>query len=379
MKASVKLFGKFTASLCFVVAFISFLILARDIFDTTVSISVIRRFVSSCGIAVFLMIGGVLFYYCQDRAKRNRRVLNYTVFAVFFFYLFQLVLLLFLDQQYRDLHNELSTYEYFLAHHNFVPFATIKNYFQAYRYNNEYLNLLITNVVGNLIAFIPFGLIVPFLSPALRNIKRFVGVLLLSLVLVEGMQIVLNVGSFDVDDIILNFIGGFLAYLLFLFVLKMRRYWQKTRTLKSYLEIKDLDVIEKWQAYLAEHGDENVKLSYLGISAQEEELIIGGKKSAFSSPYNSFNDKKLMPLVGEYTLLSRKKKYITIVKTTEVRLLPYEQITKRLIQQDGYENKKTWESVFKQKYHETCKEKFHPKVTVVFEFFEEVVTLRKGS
>ena len=374
-----KLFGKFTASLCFIVAFIFFLILARDIFDATVSISVMRRFISSCGIAVLLMSGGVLFYYSQERTVRNRRVLNYTVFAIFFFYLFQLVLLLFLDQQYRDLHNELSIYEYFLAHHNFIPFATIRNYFQAYQFNNDYLNLLLTNVGGNLIAFIPFGLLVPFLSPALREIRRYCGVLFLSLVLVEGMQIALNVGSFDVDDIILNFIGGILAYFLFMVVIKARHFWQRKRALKSYMEINDPEVIAKWQAYLDVHDSEDIKLSYLNISPLEESLIVGGKKCTFSSPYDSYDAKKLMPLVGEYTLLSRKKKYITIIKTTEVRLLPFEQITKRLAQQDGFETKKDWELNFKQKYHETCKGKFHPKVTVVFEFFEEVIALRKGN
>lgn len=73
--------------------------------------------------------------------------------------------------------------------------------------------LFYRNVIGNIALFIPFGFFTSFYLKLEK--KRFVIFLtmLVSLV-IEFIQ--LNIGrAFDVDDIILNVVGGFLGYLIY--------------------------------------------------------------------------------------------------------------------------------------------------------------------
>ena len=72
------------------------------------------------------------------------------------------------------------------------------------------------NLLGNIVAFIPYGMLLPLLA---HNQRKFYRVVLLSFdfsLLVELVQLVSKVGSFDVDDLILNTIGGAIGYVGFL-------------------------------------------------------------------------------------------------------------------------------------------------------------------
>ena len=85
---------------------------------------------------------------------------------------------------------------------------------------------VILNLAGNVVGFMPFGLLLPVF---LRNARSFWKVTLLSFeisALVEFSQLIFHVGCFDVDDMILNTLGGFLGYLLFAVVYRLgRNYW----------------------------------------------------------------------------------------------------------------------------------------------------------
>jgi len=100
--------------------------------------------------------------------------------------------------------------------YNLVPFSTISRYIN-YRQNFGELNF-ITNIYGNILAFIPFGYFLFKLQKNKHVLIGFLLPLLLSLA-IEISQYILSVGSFDVDDIILNTFGGFMTYLL-LFIMK---------------------------------------------------------------------------------------------------------------------------------------------------------------
>ena len=76
-------------------------------------------------------------------------------------------------------------------------------------------NLFLWNVVGNILVFVPFGMFLPRLFRRCKNIL-FVTLLSLELsLIVEVIQLVSRVGSFDVDDLLLNTIGGMLGYLIY--------------------------------------------------------------------------------------------------------------------------------------------------------------------
>lgn len=68
---------------------------------------------------------------------------------------------------------------------------------------------------GNIVAFIPFGILIPLLYRI--NFIRFITLFIMSIVLIEVIQGLTLLGSFDVNDVIQNSLGavvGFGAYKL---------------------------------------------------------------------------------------------------------------------------------------------------------------------
>ena len=113
------------------------------------------------------------------------------------------------------------TYEERSYLYNLVPFKEI-NRFWTYREELGFAAVF-TNIAGNVLCFIPFGAILPVLSRVARN---FFVMLMISFefsLLVECVQLISRVGSFDVDDLMLNTLGGVLGFLLFTVCNRIRR------------------------------------------------------------------------------------------------------------------------------------------------------------
>jgi glycopeptide antibiotics resistance protein len=92
---------------------------------------------------------------------------------------------------------------------NFIPFKTIIFYLFLADIN---LNIRIQNLAGNFIGFIPLGFILPLLWNKFSNLKViFITTFSLSLTY-EVLQLIIGLGSFDIDDLILNTLGGALGF-----------------------------------------------------------------------------------------------------------------------------------------------------------------------
>ena len=144
-------------------------------------------------------------------AKRIRRVSS----LLFAAYLVLLFYVLFFSEGYGRTMEERS-YSY-----NLVLFQEIKR-FWLYRDQVGFWAMFL-NIYGNVICFLPFGAILPVLY---RRCRYLLVLALLSFefsLLVETVQVVTKVGSFDVDDLFLNTLGGILGYLIF----KFCNYWRK--------------------------------------------------------------------------------------------------------------------------------------------------------
>lgn len=95
---------------------------------------------------------------------------------------------------------------------NFTPFKTIRMYIDYSYMLNSFENL-----VGNIVVFIPFGLLFPYVHRRGSSFPvMFLNVLLLVLG-IEIFQMFSAFGVFDVDDILLNCIGAVIGYLGYLF------------------------------------------------------------------------------------------------------------------------------------------------------------------
>lgn len=120
------------------------------------------------------------------------------------------------------------TFEGRTYHYNLVLFKEIKR-FLTYR-ESLGVTAVMLNLVGNIAAFIPFG----FFWPVIRNkCRSFFYMVLFSFefsLIVETIQLVSKVGSFDVDDMLLNTLGGAIGYLVFTVLNWMRRnYYAKKK------------------------------------------------------------------------------------------------------------------------------------------------------
>lgn len=97
-----------------------------------------------------------------------------------------------------------------VMHYNLEPFREIKRclvHYKAIGWQSAALNL-----GGNIVGFLPFGFFLPLLS---EKERRLLMVVLLTFELsltVEVIQLFTGVGSFDVDDLMLNTLGGMLGY-----------------------------------------------------------------------------------------------------------------------------------------------------------------------
>lgn len=95
--------------------------------------------------------------------------------------------------------------------YNLIPFATIKQYISL---SNHFPVLLrVINLLGNIILFIPIGILLPLLNKRLLHFTPFLVVTVTILIMVEVIQLVTRVGSLDVDDIILNTVGAWIGIL----------------------------------------------------------------------------------------------------------------------------------------------------------------------
>lgn len=79
------------------------------------------------------------------------------------------------------------------------------------------------NLGGNILGFVPFGFCMPLLDRKHRSWYVIVLESTFFSVCIETIQLVSRVGSCDVDDVILNTLGGLLGYLMFRAALKIRR------------------------------------------------------------------------------------------------------------------------------------------------------------
>ena len=147
----------------------------------------------------------------MEKRKKMERIVAIPLFVA---YLLLLAYLLFFSSTYgRTLE---QGYRY-----NLTPFLEIKRGIEhvdtvGYRY-------VLVNIAGNIVAFMPFGFLLPFVAKRrIHTGTALTSTFLLSLC-AETIQLLSRTGAFDVDDLILNTVGGVLGYWCFALLFGRRR------------------------------------------------------------------------------------------------------------------------------------------------------------
>ena len=125
--------------------------------------------------------------------------------------------------------------ECFRERGNLIPLHTLIRQTSALINGHYSARLYVMNVAGNIAAFAPFGFFLPALFPKCRKFLPFFLILSLSIVAVEVCQLILRVGSLDVDDYILNSAGAVAVF----FILKTKP--GRALTSKIYRDKKSTD------------------------------------------------------------------------------------------------------------------------------------------
>lgn len=133
--------------------------------------------------------------------------------ALFFVYLLVLIKII-LFKNPAGLANTIDFYNFFGITHNvvppiLVPFKTIKSLL-----HQGFTWYVLQNIAGNIIAFTPLGILIPFLYPSLSSSKIVFASFTLSLMF-ELIQLNAGIGIFDVDDLTLNTLGAILGLAIY--------------------------------------------------------------------------------------------------------------------------------------------------------------------
>lgn len=156
--------------------------------------------------------------------KNQRRIMHVVqaLFIVYLYILFKIILFKFgtIDPGFlwQQLQHGPDNLINSLHRGNLIPLATLYDTYHHPSPNN------LLNFAGNIALFIPYGVFLVLLSPRGKSSGPGAGVLLWSFALsavLEGSQALFYIGTFDVDDLLLNTLGGLLGYLLLRPVMKL--------------------------------------------------------------------------------------------------------------------------------------------------------------
>ncbi len=150
----------------------------------------------------------------EGMKRINRKVIHVLSWIAFIVYLVMMVYFLFFCEQLGRIPSD--TY-----HYNLKPFEEIRRYMGHISQLGYFYVML--NLLGNVVCFVPLGFVLPILSSRKWGAVRIIIVSFLASLLVEITQLVTKLGSCDVDDIMMNTLGGLLGYILFILCRKIYR------------------------------------------------------------------------------------------------------------------------------------------------------------
>lgn len=139
-------------------------------------------------------------------------------------YIFLLIYFLFLAEWYGR-----EPGGYVEPRYNLVPFLEIKRFWRHRSVLGA--KIVFLNLFGNVIGFIPLGFLLPIVSSGLKKSGIVIWLGFTISVIVECLQLILRVGSCDIDDVILNTLGTVIGYFGYRIcdAIRRRLYGKKTK------------------------------------------------------------------------------------------------------------------------------------------------------
>lgn len=147
----------------------------------------------------------------------KKETIKKVVATLFALYCVVLLYVLFLHNTYRYEFGAIGVNSYFSEEHmsmiNIVPFKTIFGYFQRLMNHTINTDIVVRNLFFNLVLFLPMGMAVPVLfEKKINKFWKFLLFIVITTFAIEIIQFLTMRGTADIDDIILNSLGGCIGY-----------------------------------------------------------------------------------------------------------------------------------------------------------------------
>lgn len=157
---------------------------------------------------LFIFFLGIWIYFALQLPKEKRSFLFSKLFLVGWgVYILALLFVVFRGFSFDSVSTDFSLFKDRITYSNFVPFQVFKDYSH---YSNPVM--FFQQLIGNMVLLVPFGILTPLIFPKCKKTLNFVITSLATICTIEIVQLVLWVGNFDIDDVILNFSGAMIAF-----------------------------------------------------------------------------------------------------------------------------------------------------------------------
>jgi len=164
--------------------------------------------------------------------NKRERIETVFLYGVFICYILLLMKILFFSRiSPLELFNNQRTLSRSI---NLIPFYSIMHYLSGG--SAAIKAFAFSNVVGNIAIFIPLGIYLSLFKKDKRVITNLLFIFIVSLS-VEIIQWLLGIGASDIDDIILNCLGGWIGILGYKFLLFILRDEKKAHTAITVLSV----------------------------------------------------------------------------------------------------------------------------------------------
>lgn len=172
----------------------------------------------------FIIILNILFFKMQKRSDlkfSTKRVIWNTLFAIYILVVMSITIFPIIINTQRTIDVSATI--------NFVPFKETINSFNSLLDSFSTLfaiKLFLVNVLGNILLFTPLGFLLPIVNSNINNIRPIFKISLIATISIELIQFITSLsGGFrvtDIDDVILNILGGLFGFLIFTLFSKVK-------------------------------------------------------------------------------------------------------------------------------------------------------------
>jgi len=173
------------------------------------------RLILLCIACLFIFIAGFILV---KKLNYTKKILKVNLIIYFIIYTITIVTLTLFDEIFgrnglvivdwnKELLNSYMKYSF-----NIIPFRTINLFINGYIKGYVNFKNFAINIIGNLTAFMPYGMFIPLIFNEVNKYYKFLILMVVLVIIIELLQFITLSGSCDIDDLILNVLGSSIIY-----------------------------------------------------------------------------------------------------------------------------------------------------------------------